>query len=74
PKFSWDRHIQGLGILERDIYLPVEDVKAHFRNVRFVVPYCVHVKQGMLDGDLFENRVSRAYEDMLGKLAEKMVD
>lgn len=65
-----DKSIQIMNITDRDVYLPIEDVKKHFKKVRFVLPYSLPLKQQTITGLLTENLKDAAYCNVMKKLTE----
>ena len=49
-----DRRIKVMNIREKDLYLPVEEVKSHFKGVDFMLPYSHALKQQTITGTLSE--------------------
>ena len=73
PKYNLDEQIIGINITEKDIYSAVEETKVHFKEVRFVLPYCREVKQQMSDGKILENVIDKKYNTKLNAIADKVV-
>lgn len=48
------RAIQVLYILDKDIYLPIQDAKAHFPQIQHTILYSRAVKQQMYEGTLMD--------------------
>jgi len=73
PSFRTGQHIVGLNITENDVYLPLEDTKAHFGGVSFTLPYCRELKQQMLDGELFKSLSDKKYNGKLKKITANLI-
>ena len=43
-KYHCRDHIQGINIPNADIYIPIEETKAHMKDVAFLIPYSNSVK------------------------------
>ena len=73
PRYRLDRQLVGLNSTENDIPLPVEETKAHFKEVNFTIPYSRDVKKQWLDGQLLKPVPDRNYNARLKAIAEKLV-
>lgn len=49
-----DKCIKVINIRDNDIFLPIEEVKSHFGDVKFILPYSRHLKHQAITGTLFE--------------------
>ena len=53
PLFSDpEKIIQGMNVVCEDVFLPIEEAKAHFKDLRFTVPYSKEVREQSLSGKL----------------------
>lgn len=73
PVFRLDRQIQGLNVPDSDLYMPVEEAKAHIQDIRFTLPYSRSVRQQMMDGKLWQNTNDRDFNRIMHSIAEKVV-
>ena len=73
PKYHLDEHIQGLLMQDCDLFLPLDEAKVHFKDVRFVLPYCREVKQQMLDGKLLDGVSNKKYNAVIHGITERIV-
>lgn len=73
PRFRLDRQIQGINVPDADLFMPIDDAKAHLPDVRFTVPYSMAVKQQMLDGHLYEAVNDKKFNDKFKAIVEKVV-
>ena len=73
PKYRLDEHIQGLNVPDADLYMPIEDAKAHLNGVRFTLPFSREVKQQMLDGKLYHTATDKRFNSRINAIAEKVV-
>ena len=73
PVYKLDRQIQGLNVPDGELYMPLEEARAHIADVRFSVPYCRAVKQQMLDGKLWKSVKDRDFNRKFRALVEKVV-
>ena len=53
--------------------MPVEEAKAHLKDVRFTVPYCRDVKLQMQTGRLMETTSDKAFEKRMMEIAQRVV-
>ena len=58
-----------MNIKENDLFLPVEEVKGHLKNINYVIPYSLTLKQQSITGALFEKLNDRKYKEVISKLA-----
>lgn len=68
-----DRSIKVLCICDRDLYLPIDEVKAHFKDIRFTLPYSRPLKQQVITGTLSERLADRKYREQIAEIAKKVV-
>jgi len=73
PIFRLNEHIQGINVPDEDLYMPIEDAKAHLQDLSFTLPYSRAVKQQMLDGKLFAPINDKKYNDKLKQIVNKIV-
>ncbi|HPE95346.1 MAG TPA: hypothetical protein PLT66_04695 [Bacillota bacterium] len=73
PRFRLDEHIQGLNVPDEDLYMPIDDAKAHLSDVRFTIPFSRLVKQQMLDGHLYEAVNDKKFNDKFKAIVDKIV-
>lgn len=73
PVYRLESHIQGLNVPDEDLYMPVEDARAHLSSVNFTIPYSRVVKQQMLDGKLWQKVNDRAFNRRFEAIVEKVV-
>ena len=73
PKYHLGEHIQGLLMRDCDLFLPVDEAKVHFKDVRFILPYCREVKQQMLDGKLLDGISNKKYNKVIHAITDKVV-
>ena len=46
-----------VNITENELYIPLEDVCTHLKNVACVLPYCRQVRQQLLDGRMYDIQI-----------------
>ena len=68
-----ERQIEGLNVSDEDLYMPIEDAKAHLSEVCFTIPYSRAVKQQMLDGKLYQPVNDKKFNDKFKAITEKVV-
>ena len=73
PQYRLERQLVGLSITENDVFLPIEEAKAHFRGVNFTVPYSRKIREQWLEGQLLKPVADRKFNARLKAIAEKMV-
>lgn len=73
PVFQCEEHILGLNCTEADCYMPVEEVKSHFKETAFTLPYCREIRQQSIDGKLSEPVHDKKYAAKFKAIADKVV-
>ncbi len=73
PVFRLDRQIQGLNVPNADLFMPIDDAKAHISDVRFSIPYSRAVKQQMLDGTLYQAVADKQFNQKFKAIVEKVI-
>lgn len=73
PKYHHEEHIKVLQINDCDLFLPIDEAKMHFKNAQFVIPYCLELKQQMLDGKLINKITNKNYNKVIQAIADKVV-
>ena len=73
PVYKLERQIQGLNVPDGELYMPIEEARAHIADVRFSIPYCRAVKQQMLDGVLWQSVKDKDFNAKFNALTEKVV-
>ena len=73
PEYRLNEQITGLNTTDSDLFMPIEDAKKRFSDVRFTIPYCREVKQQMLDGKLYAEVTDKKFNEKLRAIAEKVV-
>lgn len=68
-----NRVIKVMSICNRDLYLPTEETKTHFKNVAFTLPYSRTLKQQVITGTLSERLADRKYREQIAAIAKKVV-
>ena len=75
PLFSdLSHHIQGLNTVTEDVFLPIEEAKAHLKDLRFTVPFCREIKEQSLSGKLWEQVSDKRYRNRMTEIARKVVN
>ena len=62
-----------LNAKDKDVFLPIEEVKAHFGDVRFVLPYCAELKKQAYCGTLSEPLPDKKYRGLLNDIAKAVI-
>jgi len=73
PSYKTAEHIQVFNIPDNDLYMPVENVKAHFKDIACTLPFSRALKQQMLGGALPDLLNDKKYRTKLAELSEKVV-
>ena len=73
PKYKMEQHIIVLNTTEKEVFMPVEEAKTHFKNISFTLPYCRTLREQNIDGDLLKAITDKRYIGTLKMIAEKVV-
>jgi hypothetical protein len=65
-----NRSIKVMNIREPDLYLPIEEVKSHFKTVQYILPYSRALKQQVITGALCERIDDRKYREQIAAISE----
>lgn len=68
-----EQSLKVINITENELYIPLEDVCTHLKNVACVLPYCRQVKQQLLDGSLYERLNAKEYKKRLSALVNRVI-
>ncbi len=68
-----ERGIKALCIRDRDVYLPIEEVKIHFKDVSFILPYSRPLKQQVITGTLSERLADINYRIQVAAIAKRVM-
>ena len=65
--------IKVVNITENELYIPLEDVCTHLKNVACVLPYCRQVRQQLLDGRMYDRLNAKEYKKRLSGLVNRVI-
>ena len=68
-----DKCIKVMNLMDNDIFLPIDEVKAHFSNVNFILPYSRILKQQAITGTLPEQIRDAKYKAACFDIAKKVL-
>lgn len=69
-----DKCIKVINLMDNDIFLPIEEVKAHFKGVDFILPYCRALKQQAITGTLPERISDSKYRTVCHNIAKAVLN
>ena len=72
-RYQPEKHIQGINTPNADVFMPIEEAKAHLKDVRFTVPYSQAVRLQMQTGRLTEPTPDKAFRRRMREIAQKVV-
>lgn len=49
-----DKCIKVINIMDKDVFLPIDEVKSHFKEVKYILPYSQPLKHQAITGTLYE--------------------
>lgn len=73
PAYKTAGHISILNIPDADLYMPVDDVKAYFKDIIFTLPFSIELKQQMLSGGLSEMLKDKKYRAKLAEISDRVI-
>ena len=65
-----DKSIGIINISDRDIYLPVDEVRRSFKNVHYVLPYSAQLKQQSITGTLTDPLMDSKYRAVIRSITK----
>ena len=68
-----DKCIKVINLLDNDIFLPIEEIKAHFNGVDFILPYSRELKQQAITGTLPDRIKDDKYKNICFNIAKKVL-
>ena len=68
-----DKCIKVINLMDNDIFLPIEEVKTHFKGVDFLLPYSRTLKQQAITGSLSERINDAKYKSVCQNVARKVL-
>lgn len=69
-----DKCIKVINLMDNDIFLPIEEVKAHFKGVDFMLPYSRSLKQQAITGTLYEKINDTKYKSTCSNVAKRVLN
>ena len=68
-----NKAIKVINIKDRDIYLPVKEIKENFNKVEFIMPYSQSIKQQCITGTLSEKLNDGKYNAIISGVIEAVI-
>lgn len=68
-----ERGIKALCIRDRDVYLPIEEVKSHFKDISVILPYSRPLKQQVITGTLSERLSDIHYRKQVSAIIKRVM-
>lgn len=73
-KFSdTKKTVKVMNIIDREMYLPKEEIARHFNNVRFTFPFSFEINKQAYTGGLTETVKDKKYKKVLSLLAKEVM-
>lgn len=72
-KFHCQDHVQGINVPNADVLYPIEETKAHMKDVAFLIPYSAVVKTQVQEGRMYFRSGDRGYDICMNQIAERVV-
>ena len=67
------KSVKVLNIMDNDLYLPIEEAKKHFKDIKYSLPYSRELKKQMITGTLSEGLHDTKYRAELRKLIKEVI-
>ena len=71
--FKPELYVAGLIENQNESYMPIDDAKHHFGNIKFVIPYCETLRQQSMDGRILEDVKDRKWNEKMRAIAGLVV-
>ena len=68
-----NKTVKIINIKDRDIYLPVNDIREHFNGAGFILPYSQPVKQQCITGTLSEKLTDSKYNAIISGVVKAVI-
>lgn len=68
-----DKCIKIINLMDNDIFLPIVEVKSHFKNVNFVLPYSRFLKHQAITGTLTKKLIDPKYKSVCANIARMVI-
>ena len=65
--------VQIINVLDKDIYLPLQEVSRHFKGIPYTLPNCRSIKQQSITGTLSHMVTDRAYRKVAKDIAKAVM-
>ena len=65
-----ERGIQVLNVIDNDVYLPIQDAKAHFPDIKHTIMYSRAVKMQMMEGEMMDLLHDPVYRKALNPIVD----
>ena len=69
-----DKCVKVINLMDNDIFLPIEEVKTHFKNVNYILPYSRALKQQAITGTLIEKIPDSKYRNNCLNVAKQVLN
>lgn len=68
-----ERSVQVLNVFDNDIYLPIQDAKAHFPNISHTIMYSRAAKMQMVEGEMMDILKDPVYRKALNPIVDMIL-
>ena len=65
--------VKVINLMDNDVFLPIEEIKTHFRGVDFILPYSRALKQQAITGTLTEKLSDSNYRNICLNVAKQVL-
>ena len=71
--FKPDNYIAGIVATESEHYMPMNEAKQHFGNIRFAIPYCGELRKQIMEGKIFDDISDKKWNERMKKTTRMVV-
>lgn len=68
-----EKAIQVLNLMDKDVYLPIQDIKSHFPQIQYTVLYSRAAKMQMYNGELMDRLLDKVYQKGIKPIIEMLL-
>lgn len=69
-----DKCVKVITLMDNDLFLPIEEIKTHFKSIEYVIPYSRALKQQAITGTLVEKISDIPYKSVCLNIAKRVLD
>jgi len=66
--FKPENYIAGIVATESEKYMPLNEAKQHFGNIRFAIPYCGELQRQFMEGGILDDISDKKWNERMNKI------